>query len=64
MLKFLKSIFKKKPVFTQKYLPPNEEEQYQEIKCFRNGVYTHTVKLYYFTKDQVDGLHEAGENTK
>jgi len=32
----------------------NKEDRCFEIKCYKNDVYTHTVKLHYFTKEQVD----------
>jgi len=49
----IRSIFV--PIFTQEWID-NTEKQYWEIKCYKNGKYTHTVNMHYFTNEQIDKL--------
>lgn len=39
--------------YTQEWVD-NKEQQCWEIKCYKNGKYTHTVNMYYFTKEQIE----------
>lgn len=41
------------PNYTKEY-SDNVEQQYWEIKCYKNGKYTHSVSMYYFTKKQIE----------
>ena len=51
--------FWKKPKITLEYMPANEENQTVEIKCFRDGLYSHSVTMRYFTTEQVDRLTKS-----
>lgn len=55
ILQKLKNIVK--PIYTQEW-NDNKEQQYWEIKCFKNGKYTHTVNMYYFTEKQIERLEK------
>ena len=50
---FLKMINSFKNKYTQEYID-NEKEHYWEVKCYKNGKYTHTVNIHYFTKEQIE----------
>lgn len=59
------SFFKKKrlfyPEFTQEYCEPDEKNQTQEIKGFKNGKYIGSVVIHYFTKEQLTDLSTRPE---
>lgn len=41
------------PKYTQDWID-NKEQQCWEIKCYKNGKYTHTVNMHYFTEKQIE----------
>lgn len=40
------------PVYTQEKIN-HPDKQELELKCYKNGKYTHTVVIHYFTEDQI-----------
>ena len=46
------------PVYTQEQIN-HPDKQELEVKCFKNGKYTHTVTLHYFTKEEIKRLHNS-----
>ena len=46
------------PVYTQEQIN-HPDKQELEIKCFKNGKYTHTVILHYFTEEQIKRFHDC-----
>lgn len=51
----------RKPVYHQE-ITKHPDRQVMEYKCFKNGKYTHTVDLHYFTKEQIDELQQVQKN--
>lgn len=43
-----------KPKITLEYGANNKEEQVQEILCYKDGEYSHTVRMQYFTREQLE----------
>lgn len=43
------------PVYTQESID-HPDRQICEMKCYKNGKYTHTVNMHYFTQEQVERL--------
>ena len=61
LLSYLKeSFYKKTPIFTQTYTD-HPEKQICEVRCYCDEVYTHTVNILYFTKEQAKELQDAQE---
>lgn len=51
----------RKPVFHQE-TTNHPDRQTLEVKCFKNGKYTHTVDVLYFTQGQIDELRAVQKN--
>lgn len=45
------------PKYTQDW-SDNTEKQCYEIQCYKNGKYTHTVNMYYFTKEEIENFKQ------
>jgi len=62
--KIIKNIIREfKPEYTQ-VVNDVPDEQYYEYKCYKNGKYTHSVNIHYFTKEQILEFREIGEKIK
>jgi hypothetical protein len=46
------------PVYTQEQIN-HPEKQELEVKCYRNGKYTHTVTILHFTEEQIKRFHDC-----
>jgi hypothetical protein len=46
------------PVYTQEQID-HPDKQELEVKCFKNGKYTHTVTFHYFTEEQIKRFHDC-----
>ena len=51
------------PKYTQT-ISDNIIEKCYEYKCYKNGKYTHTCKMHYFTKEQIDEFLKIGEKVQ
>ena len=48
------------PVYTQEQIN-HPDKQELEVKCYKNGNYTHTVTIHYFTEEEIRRLHDIIE---
>lgn len=42
----------------------DETEQCYLYNCYKNGKYTHTVKMHYYTEEQLNEFHRIYEKLK
>lgn len=61
----MKRLYKKiislfKDNYTQE-ISIDTENQCYVYKCYKNGKYTHTVNMYYYTKNQIKDFQETTE---
>ena len=52
-----------KPKYTQT-ISNDEQNQCYVYKCYKNGKYTHTVNMHYFTAAQIDNFLEIGKKVQ
>lgn len=45
------------PVYTQEQINHSDKQEL-EVKCYKNGKYTHTVTMHYFTEEQIKRFHD------
>lgn len=51
------------PIYTQEYTD-HPTEQFKEIKCYKNGEYTHTVNLHYFTNEEIEKFQNITDSKR
>ena len=57
---YLKKLFGiYKPKITLEYGNDDKENQIQEIHCHKDGEFSHTVRMHYFTREQFEQLEKA-----
>jgi len=56
LVKAMESIGLHTPTFTHEWCNKDEAEQTVECKVFKDGTFSHTVRVKYFTKGQIDEI--------
>jgi hypothetical protein len=47
------------PKFTHDEWVNNESERCYECRCYKDGKFTHTVKMHYFSPEQIERLRNC-----
>lgn len=46
------------PKYTLEYID-HPEEQITEVRCYKDGIYRHSINILYFTQEQIDKIQNS-----
>lgn len=57
-------LFKKKkdPAYSIELVRENKEPNIEEVRCYKDGIYTHSVKVFVFPEEVIEELQRIQEN--